>query len=199
MPTAEEIVRHHPFDPSCADYVVPPQRKEIAVVAYDARWPEQFADLAKRILAALGATAIEVEHVGSTAVPGLCAKPIIDIDVTVADSREEDTYRARLEAAGFAMVLREPSWHQHRLFRCEHPPAHVHLWSPDCPEVFRHRLLRDWLIAHPEERRLYAEAKREAATTLNAAGGGLMMDYNQRKEPVIREILDRVFRDHGLL
>ena len=73
------------------------------------------------------------------------------------------------------------------------------MWSPDSPEVVRHRLFRDWLREHPEDRAAYAEAKRSAAQTLAAAGGGHGMDYNELKAPVIREILDRVFRAHGLL
>ena len=78
------------------------------------------------------------------------------------------------------------------------PRAYLHVWSPDCPEVIRHRLLREWLRDHPDDRERYAAAKRAAAAATNAADG-ILMDYNRHKEPVIREILDRMFRANGLL
>lgn len=197
--SAEEIVRHHEFDPDAVEYLVPPTVQSIAVVAYDPRWPAAFDAIAERIRRALGDTARAVEHVGSTSVPGLPAKPIIDIDLTVPDSRDEEAYRGPLESEGFVLVLREPRWHEHRLARFEEPLANIHIWSPDCPETIRHRMLRDWLIAHPEDRDRYAEAKLASAEAINATGGGFVMDYNQRKQPVIRDILDRMFRARGLV
>ena len=142
--------------------------------------------------------ALAIEHVGSTSVPGLAAKPIIDIDVTVADPRDESRYVPPLEAAGFRLRVREPNWHEHRLFVADDPRANVHVFGPDSPELVRHRMLRDWLIEHPDDRDRYAAAKRESAVASNA-GGEAVMAYNQRKEPVVREILDRMFRAHGLL
>ena len=130
--------------------------------------------------------------------PGLAAKPIIDIDVTVADPRDESTYVPALEAVGFRLRIREPGWHEHRLLVADDPRANVHVFGPDCPELVRHRMLRDWLIEHPDDRERYAAAKRESAVASNA-GGEPVMAYNQRKEPVVREILDRMFRAHGLL
>lgn len=134
---------------------------------------------------------------GSTSVPGLPAKPVIDIDVTVPDARDETAYRPALERAGFILAIREPRWHEHRLFGFEQPRANIHVWGPDCAEVLRHRLFRDWLLAHPADRALYAEAKLRAAGSINVTGGGLVMDYNQHKQPVIHEILARAFRARG--
>lgn len=170
-------------------------RAKLDVVADDIRSRGGQADTAG---AALGDVALSIEHVGSTSVPGLPAKPIIDIDLTVPDSRDEDAYRPALEAAGFLVLFREPVFHEHRFARSDSPPANIHIWSPDCPEAIRHRMLRDWLIAHPEEREQYAAAKFASAEQINAEGGRVM-DYNQRKQPVIRDILERMFRAHGLI
>ena len=199
MPTAEEITRHTDGDPDGIEWVgVDPPPRPIEIVEPDPAWPAQFAALATRIRDALGDRALAIEHVGSTSVPGLAAKPIIDIDVTVADPRDEPRYVPPLEAAGFRLRIREPNWHEHRLFVADDPRANVHVFGPDSPELVRHRMLRDWLIEHPDDRDRYAAAKRESAVASNA-GGEAVMAYNQRKEPVVREILDRMFRAHGLL
>jgi GrpB-like predicted nucleotidyltransferase (UPF0157 family) len=200
MASAAEIVRNHEYDPNGVEYLVPPPkgREHIQVVPYDPAWPAVFEELAARLRAALGGVALSIEHVGSTSVLGMPAKPIIDIDVTVPDSRDEAAYRPALEAAGFPVLFRERVFHEHRFARSDSPPANIHIWSPDCPEAIRHRMLRDWLIAHPEDRERYAAAKFVSAEQINAVGGWVM-DYNLRKQPVIRGILERVFRAHGLI
>ncbi|HEY3528748.1 MAG TPA: GrpB family protein [Nocardioides sp.] len=204
MPTAEEITRHHDDrPPPGADPFVDPSGArpyEIRVVEYDDRWPADFRRVAERIRAVLGDRALEIHHVGSTSVPGLPAKPVIDIDLVVADPAEEAAYLPDLVAAGFVHHIREPWWHEHRLVKWADPLAYVHIFGPDCPEVIRHRMFHDWLVEHEEERQRYADAKRAAATAMNARpGGGTGMDYNRHKEPVVREIYDRMFRAHGLL
>src|SRR5512135_808704 len=88
----------------------------VRLVDYDPGWPQDFAQEAARVRAVLGARALAVEHVGSTAVPGLSAKPITDMLVVVADSADEDSYVPPLQAAGYPLRIREPGWHQHRLF-----------------------------------------------------------------------------------
>ena len=174
--------------------------RPIEIVAPDPSWPAQFDELAARIRDGLGDRVLAVEHVGSTSVPGLAAKPIIDIDVTVADSRDESSYVPDLEAAGFT-----PSAPRARLARAPtagariDPRANVHVFGPDSPELVRHRMLRDWLIEHPDDRERYAAAKRDAGRSRRTVPGEEVMAYNQRKEPVIRDILDRMFRAHGLL
>ena len=198
MPTAEEIIRHFDDDADGAEWVgAEPPPRPIEVVESDPAWSAQFERFAARIGDALGDRALGIEHVGSTSVPGLPAKPVIDIDVTVADPRDESTYVPDLEVAGFRLRVREPGWHEHRLFVVDDPRANVHVFGPDSPELVRHRLLRDWLIAHPDDRDLYAAAKRDAAVASNHAGEDVIA-YNQRKQPVIRELLDRTFRAHGL-
>jgi len=200
MPTPDEITRHWDQDPDEIPWVAghPASTAPIEISEPDPAWPAQYEGLAARVRAALGERVVHLEHVGSTSVPGLPAKPIIDIDLTVPDSRDEPRYVPALEAAGFQLQIREPSWHEHRCFASTAGPrCNLHVWSPDSPEAIRHRMLRDWLREHADDRRRYAAVKRESADATNAAGG-LVMDYNLRKEPVIREILDRVFRAHGL-
>jgi GrpB-like predicted nucleotidyltransferase (UPF0157 family) len=199
MPTAEEITRHVDDDPDAMDWVGddPPPRP-IEVVEPDLGWPALFELVATQIRSALGDRALSVEHVGSTSVPGLLAKPIIDIDVTVADPRDERCYVPYLEAVGFRLRLRERGWHQHRLMVADDPRVNIHVFGADSPEVIRHRLFRDWLIEHPDDRERYARAKRESAKAANQAGGAVG-DYNHRKQPVVRDILDRIFQAHGLL
>jgi GrpB-like predicted nucleotidyltransferase (UPF0157 family) len=202
-PSNAEIVRHHDEDPPDGSspyvngYRPPPFTVEIA--EYDDAWRLDYARLAALIVAALPADVlVRLDHVGSTAVPGLPAKPIIDIDLTVADSAREDSYVPALEHAGFEHVIREPWWHEHRVLKHHSPKAHLHVFSPGSPEVVRHRMFRDWLVEHPADMAAYAEAKRTAAVASNEAGG-TMQDYNALKQPVLREIYDRMFRAHGLL
>jgi GrpB-like predicted nucleotidyltransferase (UPF0157 family) len=201
VPTSEEITRHHQ-DPAGADPWVHgrAQPYEIRVVEYDGRWPADFERIAGGVREALGAAVLEIHHVGSTSVPGLPAKPVIDTDLVVADPADETAYVPALEAAGFVHTIREPWWHEHRLLTYDDPVTHLHVFGTDCPEVLRHRMFRDWLVAHEDDRARYADAKRAAAREMNARPtGGTGMDYNRHKEPVVRDIYDRMFRAHGLL
>jgi len=197
--SAEQIVRQHVFDPDAVEFESAPVTDRIEVVDFDPRWAVEFAELAGLIRGALGADVLDLEHVGSTAVPGLSAKPVIDIDLTVADSSDEAAYRPRLERAGFRFELRERPWHEHRMLTFDRPRANLHVWSPNCPEVIRHRLFRDWLIAHPNDRELYANAKLAARDAVNVDAEVFMRSYTEHKQPVIEQILNRMFRAQGLL
>ena len=202
-PSNAEIVRHHDDEPpeGASPYVngYRPPPFTVEIVEYDAAWPLAYAALAALVRDALPEEVlVDLAHVGSTSVPGLPAKPIIDLDLTVADPTREDTYVPALEAAGFLHVIREPWWHEHRVLKHQSPQAHLHVFGPGSPEVVRHRMFRDWLVEHPDDRAAYAEAKRRAAAASNAADG-TMQDYNALKQPVLREIYDRMFRAHGLL
>jgi len=197
--TMEEITRHDDVDPDDDPWVGGPSPAEpIAVVDYDPAWPAVFGMLAGRVRDALGDRVLGLEHVGSTSVPGLDAKPVIDIDLTVADSADEPAWLPPLQAAGFELVVREPWWHEHRCLVFDDPRCNVHVFSPDCPESIRMRIFRDWLREHPDDLALYRDAKLGAADDSNAAGEHVMQ-YNARKQPVIREIYDRAFRALGLL
>jgi GrpB-like predicted nucleotidyltransferase (UPF0157 family) len=139
-----------------------------------------------------------LEHVGSTAVPGLPAKPVIDIDLAVADADDEDAYVPDLAAAGFTLRIREPWWYGHRMLRADQPRANLHVFAPDSPEPVRHRIFRDWLRQDADDRDLYASTKAEAAKAANALGEHVMQ-YNARKQAVVREIYARAFAAAGLL
>lgn len=198
MATPGEITRHHDDGEAGAEWIAGrPAVEPIHVVPYDATWPATYARLAEVIRGALGDRAVHVEHVGSTSVPGMSAKPTVDIDLTVADPTDEADYVADLERAGFMFVVREPAWHEHRLFRCDDPAANIHVFGPDCPETIRHVLLRDWLCRHPHDAAEYTAVKLEAAATATAAGES-GREYNARKQPYLRSLLDRIFEVEGL-
>lgn len=195
MPTFEEITRHDDNDPSENPWVNGPSPPEtVAIVAYKPDWPRRYQAASAEIRKALGAVVLDIEHVGSTSVEGLAAKDIIDIDLTVADPRDEDGYVPPLARIGYILTVREPSWHEHRCLRLSEPRVNLHVFGPDCPEIIRHRMFRDWLRAHPEDRARYEDAKRAAVT-----GGGNVMDYNARKQETVRAIYDRLFRAAGML
>ena len=159
---------------------------DLTITDHQARWADDYELLAGQIGVALGSVALEIEHVGSTSVPGLPAKPIIDVVIVVADPDDEAGYAPALSEAGFVHVVREPWWHGHRLFRSHEPRANLHVFGPDCPEVARMRIFRDWLRTHPDDLEIYRLAKIDAA-----AGGGHVMDYNARKQQVLRDIVRR--------
>jgi len=197
-PTVEDIVRHDDVDPDALEWVAEPRRLPLVVVDPDPSWPAQFEQLAQRVRSALGDRVLVLQHVGSTSVPDLPAKAIIDMDLIVAAAGNESAYVPALEQVGFMLQLREPRWHEHRLMVASSPTANLHIFGPDSPEPIRHRMFRDWLRDHPDDRARYAEAKRMSADASNEVGGAVM-DYNLRKQPVVREILDRVFRASGML
>ena len=170
----------------------------IEVIDPDPSWPRQYDDIASRIREALGWRVLQLEHVGSTSVPGLAAKPIIDVDLTVADPSREQEYIPGLETIGFRLTVREPWWYGHRMLRAEEPRCNLHVFGFDSPELIRQRIFRDWLRGNSEDRDRYAAAKREAASRANA-GGEHVMQYNARKQQVIREIYHRAFVATGLL
>jgi GrpB-like predicted nucleotidyltransferase (UPF0157 family) len=135
----------------------------IPFVEYDVRWPRQYTDVESRIRAALGDRVVRIDHSGSTSVPGLAAKPIIDIAMTVADVTDEPAYAADLEAAGYVLRVREsePDWWDHRMFRGTDPNVNLHVFSDGCSEIDRMVGFRDWLRMHEEDRRLYEQTKRD--------------------------------------
>lgn len=169
------------------------EKREIVIVDYNPRWPGLFQKHAKILSRALGSRALAIEHVGSTSVPELAAKPIIDIDVIVADSSAEATYLADIVQAGYVLRVREPDWHQHRMFRTPELDVHVHLFSPGCIEVTRHLAFRDRLRNCAEDRLLYESVKRKLAkedwTDMNA--------YAAAKSEVVEEILARAMKAEG--
>ena len=156
------------------------EARPIVVVDYDPAWTERFETERARIATALP-DARGIEHVGSTSVPGLAAKPIIDI--VVISAGPIDGAVAPLEAAGYVLRVVEPD---HRMLRTPERDVHVHLWEDD-DEQRRHLLFRDWLREDADDRERYAAVKRELATR----EWGDMNDYADAKSPVITEITAR--------
>lgn len=160
---------------------------KVEIVDYDLDWPQQFARLAAHVRNVLGPLLLLVEHVGSTAVPGLAAKPIIDINIVVPNSREEHAYAPKLHGAGYTLKVREPNWLEHRMFERKAARANLHVFSSGCPEVERMRLFRDWLCHNSEDRALYMKVKRRLA----AQDWIRIQDYADAKQDVIARIMTR--------
>lgn len=139
------------------------EKREIEIVDYDPDWPKMFERHARAIADALGGSALRIEHIGSTAVPVLAAKPIIDILVVVPDSANESTYLPQLEAVGYVLRVREPDWNEHRMFRTPEKDMHIHIYSAGCPEIQRNLTFRGRLRANPDDRHRYEQTKRELA------------------------------------
>jgi len=161
------------------------------LVPYDASWPrsaaERLADL-RRALAPLDPDEqFDYQHIGSTSVPGLAAKPVIDMVLVVADSRDEDAYVPQLEAAGYVLRIREPDWYEHRLFKGPDTNVNLHIFSDGCEEVERMLAFRDWLRAHDDDRELYESAKRELA----AQEWRHVQNYADAKSVVVLDIMAR--------
>jgi GrpB-like predicted nucleotidyltransferase (UPF0157 family) len=166
----------------------PPKEWQPVVIAdYDPAWPQLFERAAERIRAALGEAALRIDHVGSTAVPGLAAKPIIDINLVVADTTDEAAYVPQLEAAGFVLRIREPEWFEHRMFRGDEPRVNLHVYSVGCEEVERMARFCDHLRANDTDRELYERTKRDLA----AQEWKYVQNYADAKTAVIEEILER--------
>ena len=165
-----------------------PLSGRILIVDYDLRWPELFGREADRIRATLGDRALRIAHAGSTSVPGLAAKPIIDILLAVNNSAEESAYVPALEAAGYVLRIREAEWHEHRMFKGPDTDINLHVFSFGCPEIDRTLSFRDWLRGHPEDRDLYLRTKLELA----AKEWKYVQNYADAKTAVIEEILAEI-------
>jgi GrpB-like predicted nucleotidyltransferase (UPF0157 family) len=164
-----------------------PLAGRIEIVDYDPSWPQLFEQAAKKIKVALESRLLLIEHVGSTSVPGLAAKPRLDLLLVVADPVDEATYVPALEAIGHTLRIREEDWYQHRLLQGTDPAMNLHVFAPDCPEVGRMLRFRDWLRGNESDRRLYEQTKRELATKEWKYG----QNYADAKSAVVEGILAR--------
>ncbi len=139
------------------------EKRDILIEEYDPGWPGIFREHEKIIEEALDGRALLVEHVGSTSVPGLAAKSIIDIIVAVEDSGDEASYLPMLEEAGYILRVREPEWNEHRMLRTPELDVHVHIFSINSPEIERQLVFRNRLRANEKDRHLYETTKRKLA------------------------------------
>jgi len=164
-----------------------PSGGQIVLAEYDPEWPRLFDREEERIRGALGDRALRVEHTGSTSVPGLAAKPIVDVTLVVDDTTDEASYVPALEAAGYELRIREPDWFEHRMFRRDDPTVNLHVFSRGCEEVERMTAFRDHLRANDADRELYERTKRELAQHDWRFG----QNYADAKSGVVAEILGR--------
>lgn len=158
----------------------------ISLVDYDSAWSQRFDEIERYIWDALGEQVVLLEHVGSTAVPGLVAKPIIDIVLEVRNATDESAYVPDLEGKGFTLRIREPDWHGHRLLTLG--DSNLHVFSEGCEETTRMVEFRDWLRSHPEDRRLYQETKQALAKQVWKH----TQNYADAKTEIVEKIMSRI-------
>lgn len=142
---------------------------------------------AKRIKSILGNKVLQLEHVGSTSVPDLCAKPIIDILLVVEDSSYESSYVPVLEAVGYTLRIREPEWYEHRLFKGPDTDTNLHVFSEGALEINKMLRFRNWLRTNREDREKYAKVKRKLAQNTWEN----VQDYAAAKTETVEEIMKR--------
>jgi GrpB-like predicted nucleotidyltransferase (UPF0157 family) len=164
-----------------------PHNAPIALAEYDAAWPGLFEREADRIRSVLGTAVARLEHVGSTSVPGLAAKPIIDILLAVPDSADEQAYVPPMEAAGYVLRIREPDWFEHRLFKGPDTDINLHVFSSGAAEIDRMLLFRDRLRANQADRDGYLLVKRDLADRTWRH----VQHYADAKAGIVEEIMAR--------
>ncbi|MDL2252762.1 GNAT family N-acetyltransferase [Ruminococcaceae bacterium OttesenSCG-928-I18] len=164
-----------------------PENVEILLAEYNPAWPSLYEREAEKLQKALGNKALQIHHVGSTSVPGLCAKPVIDILLLVKDAADEPDYLPEMLGAGYTLRIREPDWFEHRMFKGSDTDINLHVFSEDCDEPARMLAFRDRLRASEEERSLYAGVKRE----LSKRSWQHVQHYADAKSEVVAEIIAR--------
>jgi GrpB-like predicted nucleotidyltransferase (UPF0157 family) len=168
-----------------------PLDSPIKLAEYDPAWPKLFRREEERIRDALGERVLRLEHIGSTSVPGLAAKPIIDVCLAVPDSSDEDAYLPALEAAGYMLRIREPDWFEHRCFKGPDTNVNLHVYSEGCREIDRNLLFRDRLRTNRADRELYERTKRD----LVMRQWKYVQNYADAKTAVVEEIIARARAD----
>ena len=163
----------------------------ITLADYDPGWPVLYEREASRVRGLLGDRVRLLEHVGSTSVPGLPAKPIIDMLLAVADSADEPAYVPSMEAGGYVVRIREPDWHEHRVFKGPGTDINLHTFSDGSSEIARMLAFRDRLRTHDDERERYLETKRELA----ARHWIYVQDYADAKGEVVEGIIERALAE----
>lgn len=168
----------------------------IIIEDYDPRWPQQFEQIRSRIAPSLAPLAAAIEHVGSTAVPGLAAKPIIDIDVLLRPAAEVSEAIARLATLGYEHRgdLGVPGREAFRAPGNDFP-HHLYVHPPESGEYVRHITFRDHLRAHPEDAHAYECLKRALAQQYRDDREA----YNQGKTEFVENVLHRAAdsREHS--
>ena len=169
--------------------ILKPLTGPIPFIEYDPQWPALYSREETRIRAILGDRVVRLEHTGSTSVPGLAAKPIIDITMTVGDVLDEPAWVPDLEAAGYRLVIREhePEWYDHRVFKGPDTNVNLHVFSDGCRELGRMVGFRDWMRTHDDDRQLYEATKRD----LLKRDWKFVQNYADAKGDVVERIAAR--------
>jgi len=181
-PMTEEQIRRITVGPSTKQL-----SGKIVLSHYDRMWPALFSLEKERVKSALGAKALSIEHVGSTSIPGLPAKPIIDILLVVDSSADEQSYVPLLEAAGYVLRIREPDWHEHRLFKGPDTNINLHVFTRGDDEIERMLIFRDWLRENPADKDFYLRTKQELAKK----NWNYVQNYADAKSKVVLSIIER--------
>jgi GrpB-like predicted nucleotidyltransferase (UPF0157 family) len=191
---SKDALPNDPIEQRIREVVIgEPGPQKVVVADYDPAWPRRFRHEETKIRAALGEGALTIEHIGSTSVPGLAAKPIVDVLLVVADSADEASYLPALEAAGYLLRVREPDFDEHRMFRTQEKDVHVHVYSAGSGETERYLLLRERLREDEGDRELYARTKRALARREWPS----MEHYAEAKGEVIERIIARASASRG--
>ncbi|GII95004.1 GrpB family protein [Sinosporangium siamense] len=162
---------------------------QVVLMPYSDGWPVAYSVEAGRIGGALEGVRHVVEHVGSTSVPGLAAKPILDVLLIVPDSADESSYVPALKREGYELTIREPDWFEHRVLKKygEAMPVTLHVLSEGCPEIRRMLAFRDRLRVNEEDRALYERTK----LALAGQQWKYLQNYADAKTEVVEAILSR--------
>ena len=160
---------------------------QVELAEPDPSWATTAAGLVRAIRDAVGAPALVVEHAGSTSVPGLPAKPVLDLVLGVPDPVDESAYVPALEALGYQLHIREPEWHEHRLLKHADPVVNLHVFAAGSDEIDRMLAFRDHLRRDTADRELYLRTKRELA----ARTWAYVQDYADAKSDVVADIMAR--------
>ncbi|NKI18578.1 GrpB family protein [Spongiibacter sp. KMU-166] len=163
------------------------EMREVALCYYNPDWPGQYETEAVKIRRALRNHVLQIEHIGSTAVPLLAAKPIIDILLVIADPGVEAEYLPALLQTGYQLRVREPKDDQHRMLRTLARDVHIHIYPPWSGEVDRYLLFRDQLRASENDRIEYERTKRRLSQKVWAD----MNDYAAAKSEIVEAIIAR--------
>lgn len=162
----------------------------VHISPYDAKWPYLFKRESEKVRYALGDRVLLFEHIGSTAVPGMAAKPCVDLLLIVADSADEPSYLPDLQRAGYSLVITEPDWYEHRVLKGPDINLNLHVFGEGCEEAERMRLFRDHLMTDADARERYTAVKHQLAERTWTR----IQDYADAKTPIVEEILAEAVR-----
>lgn len=165
----------------------------IVLKPYDENWSILFEREKQRISTILKDKALMIEHIGSTSVPGLIAKPIIDILLVVEDAGKEEDYVDDLVAHGYILRIKEPDFENHHMFLGPDTDIHLHVFSQDSKEIEKYLLFRNYLRNHQEAKELYANTKKALAKKK----WKYVQNYADAKSDVVQQIMDAARKENS--